>query len=244
MGLLKTGMKAVVAVKTADVIHERIQRRQHEQWAAYGHPGGMAAAGASAPAGGPAAPTSAVSAIATPVRCSSRSAKATIASTAVAYCSASWLPRPSIASVFERSGVRGDVDGVFTESIEWDDFESALVRGCQDHVRRRAIRVRPQPVPCGHAPPIAGRETGESILRHGRDQVVADPLLVLEKRRGDDRADRVAPSILGTGATAPITEEAGDGVGAAGVERSAQHVQFGHGHVVSLGQRAGDRRRS
>ena len=45
MGLLKTGMKAVVAVNTADVIHERIQRRQQEQLAAYGHSGGIAAAG-------------------------------------------------------------------------------------------------------------------------------------------------------------------------------------------------------
>jgi len=51
MGLLKTGMKAAVAVKTVDVIHERIQRRQQEQWAAFGHQGGMAAAGV------PAAPT-------------------------------------------------------------------------------------------------------------------------------------------------------------------------------------------
>lgn len=47
MGLLKTGLKAAVAVKTADVIHERIQRRQQEQWAAYGHqPVAMTTAGA------------------------------------------------------------------------------------------------------------------------------------------------------------------------------------------------------
>ena len=50
MGLLKTGLKAAVAVKTADVIHERIQTRQQQQWAAHGHPGGMAPAGM-APAG-------------------------------------------------------------------------------------------------------------------------------------------------------------------------------------------------
>jgi Short C-terminal domain len=66
MGLLKTGMKAAVAVKTADVIHERIQRRQHEQWAAYGHPGGTAATGSPAPAGVPAAPARAAPAAAVP----------------------------------------------------------------------------------------------------------------------------------------------------------------------------------
>jgi hypothetical protein len=52
MGLLKTGLKAAVAVKTADVIHERIQARQQAQWAAYGQPGAMP--GAPAPAGMPA----------------------------------------------------------------------------------------------------------------------------------------------------------------------------------------------
>jgi hypothetical protein len=39
MGLLKTGIKAAVAVKTADVIHERVLARQEQHAAAYGHPG-------------------------------------------------------------------------------------------------------------------------------------------------------------------------------------------------------------
>ena len=34
MGLLKTALKTAVAVKTAHVVHDRIQRRQGEQWAA------------------------------------------------------------------------------------------------------------------------------------------------------------------------------------------------------------------
>jgi len=37
MGLLKTGLKAAVAVKTADVIHQRILDRQQEHAAAQGH---------------------------------------------------------------------------------------------------------------------------------------------------------------------------------------------------------------
>ena len=57
MGLLKTGLKAVVAVRTADVIHERIQTRQQAQWATYGQPGQMPSA--PAPAGIPATPTGA-----------------------------------------------------------------------------------------------------------------------------------------------------------------------------------------
>ena len=41
MGLLKTGLKAVVVVKTADVIHERILKRQEAQWASQGPGAGM-----------------------------------------------------------------------------------------------------------------------------------------------------------------------------------------------------------
>ena len=43
MGLLKTGLKAAVAVKTADVIHQRILDRQQEHAVAQGYPAGAAA---------------------------------------------------------------------------------------------------------------------------------------------------------------------------------------------------------
>jgi len=36
MGLLKTGLKAAVAVKTAHYVHDRIESRQQAQWAAQG----------------------------------------------------------------------------------------------------------------------------------------------------------------------------------------------------------------
>jgi hypothetical protein len=57
MGLLKTGLKAAVAVKTADVIHERVLARQEQHAAAHGHPGPAAVvAQPGAPAAMPAAP--------------------------------------------------------------------------------------------------------------------------------------------------------------------------------------------
>jgi membrane protease subunit (stomatin/prohibitin family) len=34
MGLIKTALKTAVAVKTAHYVHDRIQQRQGEQWAA------------------------------------------------------------------------------------------------------------------------------------------------------------------------------------------------------------------
>ena len=65
MGLLKTGLKAAVAVKTADVIHERVLARQQEHAAAHGHSGAAVAVAQPAPAAampaapGPAAPAAA-----------------------------------------------------------------------------------------------------------------------------------------------------------------------------------------
>jgi hypothetical protein len=62
MGLLKTGLKAAVAVKTADVIHERVLARQQEHAAAQGYP--APAAVAAQP--GSAAPIAAAPAAASP----------------------------------------------------------------------------------------------------------------------------------------------------------------------------------
>ena len=64
MGLIKTGLKAAVAVKVAHMVHDRIEQRKQAEWAAGGHPGGMPS-----PAGAPhpAAPAAAAPAAAAPV---------------------------------------------------------------------------------------------------------------------------------------------------------------------------------
>jgi hypothetical protein len=52
MGLIKTGLKAAVAVKTAHYVHERIERRQQAQWAAQGQqPAGVGIGAAQGPLG-------------------------------------------------------------------------------------------------------------------------------------------------------------------------------------------------
>jgi len=61
MGLLKTGLKAAVAVKTADVIHERVLARQQEHAVAQGHGGPAVAVAQPVPAVSmPVAPVAAV----------------------------------------------------------------------------------------------------------------------------------------------------------------------------------------
>ena len=57
MGLIKTGLKAAVAVKVGHMVHDRIQSRQRAEWAAAGHPAGMPATGG--PPGGMPAPAAA-----------------------------------------------------------------------------------------------------------------------------------------------------------------------------------------
>ncbi|HZC62307.1 MAG TPA: SHOCT domain-containing protein [Streptosporangiaceae bacterium] len=62
MGLIKTGLKAAVAVKVGHMVHDRIERRQRAEWAAGGHP-----AGTPAPAPRAAAPASQAAVPAAPV---------------------------------------------------------------------------------------------------------------------------------------------------------------------------------
>jgi Short C-terminal domain len=45
MGLIKTGLKAAVAVKVAHMVHDRIEQRKQAEWAAAGHPGAMPGTG-------------------------------------------------------------------------------------------------------------------------------------------------------------------------------------------------------
>jgi len=59
MGLIKTGIKAAVAVKAGHMVHDRIQRRKQAEWEAQGNPPGTTPPSlfTPAPAPGP-APTS------------------------------------------------------------------------------------------------------------------------------------------------------------------------------------------
>ena len=58
---------------------------------------------------------------------------------------------------------------------------------------------------------------------------------MLEELGRDHRADRVAPPVLGTGATAPVAVKAGEGVSSAGLELSTQHIAICH--LTSIARR-------
>jgi hypothetical protein len=113
--------------------------------------------------------------------------------------------------------IRRDIHGVLLQRGERNDLKRPLVGGRQHYEGGRAVFVRPQLVQRGHAPAVAGLEPREAVHRHRGHQVVADPTLVLQKSGRHHRADCVAPPILRTGMTAPVTEEAGDWVAATGL---------------------------
>jgi hypothetical protein len=89
------------------------------------------------------------------------------------------------------------------------------VRGGEDHEGRRPITMRTQPVGGGYTPTIAGYQTGKTVLGHRRREIVTNASLMFEKVSRDDGADCVTPIIFRPRRAAPVTVEAGDGVGAA-----------------------------
>src|SRR5664279_4165685 len=94
-----------------------------------------------------------------------------------------------------------------------------------------------EPVGGRDTPPVARHQSREPVVRNRRGQVVADGPLVLKKLGGDDSADRVAPMVLRSCRATPVTEEAGDGVGAARLQFPPDDVSLDHG-PLSLMDRA------
>lgn len=133
----------------------------------------------------------------------------------------------------KRPWVRWDVDCVLLEDLERDGLERSLMRRGKHDVRGCALDMRLKPARCRHAPPIPGNKAREAILRHRRDQIVADALLVLQELSRDHGADRVTADVFGTRMTAPVTEETGEWVDAAGVQRPAKDVELNHERSIS-----------
>src|SRR5437764_10542914 len=151
-------------------------------------------------------------------------------------CTVDELDSPSwrvTTSAPERSRIQRNVDGMFLERSERNDLKRTLVGGRQDYVGGGAVLVRAEPIHCGHAPAVAGREPREVVLGHRGDQVVADTTLVLEERGRDHSADRVAPQILWTGTTAPVAEEAREGIHATRLELATEHITIGHSTSIA-----------
>lgn len=138
------------------------------------------------------------------------------------------LEGEALRSTSQRSGIRRDVDSVLLEYIEGNDSKGSLMRGGKHDIGSSVVLMGPQPVDGCHAPTVAGHQTGEAVLRDWRAQVVADPPLMLEELLGHHGADRVAPSVLRSGAATPVAKKAGDRVAAAALKLASKHVTVDH----------------
>ena len=76
---------------------------------------------------------------------------------------------------FERGTFHADDarDSEFRISVSTDGLSwSGVVH--QHHRCRRSVEMGSKPVASGHAPALAGNESGKSVLRHPRGEIVAD----------------------------------------------------------------------
>lgn len=131
-------------------------------------------------------------------------------------------------SVLQGAGIRRDVNCVVLEHGERNNVQSSLMGRRQHHWCSSAVVVGAQPVRGSYAPAIPWLQPGKTVLRHRRAQVIANTALVLQELTGHDRAYRMAPQVLGTGAAAPVSVETRDRVGPARLELAAQHIAIAH----------------
>ena len=83
----------------------------------------------------------------------------------------------------QRAGVGGHVDGVLAQDLQRHGLQGALVGRGQHDRSGDAGLVGLQPAHRHHAPPVTGPQPGEGQVGPGGDQVVAQPLLVLQELR-------------------------------------------------------------
>jgi hypothetical protein len=85
-----------------------------------------------------------------------------------------------------------------------------------------------KPVDGGHAPPVAGHKARESVLRHRRRQIIANPTLMFEEFGGDHRTDRVTAKVFRSRRAAAVSIETRHGVIAARLQRTTKDISVCH----------------
>src|ERR1700737_2780221 len=115
-------------------------------------------------------------------------------------------------------------DRELDEQFERNDLEGVLVGGFEDHGAGCPCFLNLEPAGGADAPPVAGLQAGESVLRHGGGEVVAEGFGGGEEGGVDDAADGVDSVVFRAGVATAVAVEAGHRVAAAGVERLAEDV--------------------
>lgn len=116
------------------------------------------------------------------------------------------------------------------QHVEGNHGQGAFAVGRQRGGASQSVVVGPKPVQCGDTLAVAGRETGNPVLRHRRRQVVADGPLVREELDGRDCAENSATDVRLCCGAAAVAVEADHGLGAAGIKRAIASVAISHGN--------------
>jgi hypothetical protein len=114
--------------------------------------------------------------------------------------------------------------GVLYQKFEGDDLEGSLVGGFEDDGAGGSSLLDLEPAGGADAPAVAGLETSEAVLGHGRAEVVPEGLGGGEEWCVDEAADSVDAEVVGAGFAAASAVEAGHGFAAARIERLAEDV--------------------
>ena len=131
-------------------------------------------------------------------------------------------------------------DRVLDEELEGNDLEGVFVGGFEDDGAGGPSLLYLQPAGSTDAPAVSGFEAGETKLRHGSAEVVAEGLRGFEEGRVDDAADGVDAVIFGAGFAAAGAVETGHGLAAAGGEGLSEDIfpaggsWFNGGHSVGI----------
>jgi hypothetical protein len=115
-------------------------------------------------------------------------------------------------------------DRVLDQKLEGNDLECIFVGGFEDDRAGGSGLLDLQPAGGTDAPAIARLEAGETELRHGGAEIIAQRLGGFKEWSVDEAADGVDAMVFGTGLATAGAVEASHGLAAADVERLAEDV--------------------
>ena len=82
------------------------------------------------------------------------------------------------------------------ENFQGNDLQSLLVSGRNDHRAAHAFLNGILPSLCADAPPVAGGQPGETVLRHRCDQVIPLRACELQELLGNKAANGVQTPVI------------------------------------------------
>ena len=113
---------------------------------------------------------------------------------------------------------------VLDEKFKGNDLQGVLVSGFEDDGTSGSCLLDLEPASRTDAPAIAGLEAGETELRHGGAEIVAESLRGLEEGCVDETTDGVDAEVIGASLAAAGAVEPGHRLATTDIERLAENV--------------------